>query len=200
MASSSSTRREADPMPPFTPKLTMPVPAPTTPRAGGSVGGGGDRPAAVVDGDGPDSGLVQPRVVALADHRDEQVVGPGLGDQVEDGIDHGVVAAAHGAGARQQDRCLHLAPLGGLQRPGQLAGAVEHRRAAGHRPPPEVGRVRGQHRGHAGPGAVALPPGDVADPHPGHVHDRVGRAGRPRPDLDAEVPGPGTWRRGLAHG
>ena len=144
------------------PIVIIPVPAPTTPSATGPAGRGVDgRPH--VGGRHPAAGdVVEPGVVALADDGDDDVDHAGG----EEGVDDGVVAATDGVGGGQHDRRLEDAPLAHLDRPGQLAGAVEHRHAGRHRPAEQRRHVVGHDRRHTGPGdAVRLvaPHRDVAD-------------------------------------
>ena len=61
-------------MPPLKSQVTMPVPAPTEPSATGPRGGLLDGPVDVLGADVAPDGVVEPRVVALADQRDDDVV------------------------------------------------------------------------------------------------------------------------------
>ncbi len=143
----------------------------------------------------PAGDVVELRVVALADHGDDDADLAG-GEQ---GVDDPVVATAHGVGGGQHDRRLEDAPLANLDRPGQLAGAVEHGHAGRHRVAEHRGDVVGHDGRHPGSGhavRVIAPHRDVADPYAGHVGDGVVLAGRHRSERQAQLTGSRTgWRR-----
>ena len=69
-----ATRRELVPMPALKSQVMRPVPAPTEPSATLPAGGLLDGPVDVLGADVAADGVVQPRVVALADQRDDDVV------------------------------------------------------------------------------------------------------------------------------
>ena len=114
------------PMPPFQPKQTIPVPAPTAPSAtaadaAASPARGRTSSASTCD----DAGVVQPAVVALADDRDHH------------GVDADRAARGHAAATRRRrrgprhrrgevDRRLDQRPIRRSGSSRQLARAVEH--------------------------------------------------------------------------
>ena len=116
-------------------------------------------------------GVVEPRVVALGDHRDDEV---GRARRVHLELDPArrVVDPAQLQGRGQVDRRLGRAPLGRGDEARALAGAVEHR-AAGRQRPGEG--VLGQHQ-HADPGA-----GDAAALGRGRLVADGSSRGRGRP-------------------
>ena len=105
-------------------------------------------------------------VVALADHRQHDVVGPAAGGQ-----HRGLEDRADGVRSRTGRRASAITPRSSISSfDGQLAHAVDHRGAGARR------QRRRRDDGHAG----ALPAGrlGVADAHARHVRDRVARARR----------------------
>ena len=174
----SPARRLAVPMPPFQPKQLMPAPAPTAP----SLEVGGSRAATAFATSAGctcgDARVGEPAVVALADDGDHDVVDADARIGRDRDLDRAVVHAAHRVRRREVDRRLEQPPLANLVRAGQLAGAVQHRRAR------RCGQERRDDCGHAGHFD-----GDVADGHP-DVGDRVARPRLERADDDAVVAGP----------
>src|SRR5256885_1357119 len=110
----------------------------------------------------------EPAVIALADDRDHDVVDPDARIALHRHRDGAVVDPADRVGRREVDRRLEYPPLPDLERPGQLAGAVEHGRSS------RDGKRRRDDCRHAGP-------------LDGHVTDRD-------PDVGDRVPGPGLER------
>ena len=133
VASASGTRRLDEPMPPFQPNATMPVPAPTHPCSTTPPRASATARAASAASTCTIARVVQPAVVALADDRDHDVVDadPGVGLA---GDGHGTVEDASDGHRRGEiDRRLDQAPLGDLEEAGQLPGAVEGSDAGRHR-------------------------------------------------------------------
>ena len=117
-------------MPALKSQVIMPVPAPTEPSRHRPLDGLLDGAVDVLGADVPPDGVVQARVVALADERDDHVVlvadaGMLLGHPLDRRV--GDLADRHRVG--EQDRRLEQAPLGDLGQPRDLAGAVEHEAA-----------------------------------------------------------------------
>ena len=160
------------------------------------------RPPGVVGLDLNDAGIVQPAVVALGDHRDDDVLDPDRRLRGH-GRRHGAVVDAADRHRRGEvDGCLEHSELHHLKGAGHLPGAVQDRDAGRHRLGPERLRHAGGDRGDTGSrdapagGRVRLVAanGHVAHAHPGHVRNRVTRAGVEHADADAvlaRAPGKG---------
>ncbi len=171
---------------------------------GDRLGGGRvrERAAGVVRLDLHDARVVQPAVVALAHDRDHDVVDADARVGRERGRDRAVEHAADRHRGREVDGRVELAPLGDLERAGQLARAVQHRDARGQRLSVDPVRVRRHHRGHARAreaaavrrvGLVAHD-GHVAHAHAVDVRDR-GRRARARARRSAGRAREGSSRR-----
>ena len=152
-------------------------------------------------------GVVEPRVVALADERDDDVVlVADAGPLARHPLHRGVGDLAHRHRVGEQDRRLEQPPLLHLRQARDLAGAVEHEAARDHAALEDV-RVRDD-RGDAGAHrplahlerTVARDERRVPDAHARHVGDRVQRAGREAADGEAEVAQPRPHHSGLGIG
>ncbi len=173
-------------------------------RAGG-IGQG--RPhVGRVDLDGP--GRVQPAVIALADGRHERVIDPGRLVQLDERGDGRVVDATDRHRAGPQDRRLEDPPLADRGDPDRLAGAVEDGGPGRHALLEQLADPERDDGGHPGPRDPATlrgrrlvaPDRRVADANVRDVDDRIGRAGREHPDVDAQVARAGSReRRGHGH-
>ena len=165
----------------------MPVPAPTAPSST-------DVPAsatalATSSSSTCTARVVQPAVVALADHRDHHVVDADGRIGCDRNGDCAIHHAANSMGRREIDRRLEDAPLADLDRARQLAGAVEDG-CAGRDGLLQEGldrsrEDRGQAR--AGDGRLVAPDRDVANRDAGDIGDRVPRAGVELADPQAVV-------------
>ena len=105
-------------------------PGARTDGALGDLAAGGllDRLVDVLGADVAADGVVQPRIVALADQRDDDVVlAADFGPLLRHPLDRGVGHLADGHRVRQQDRRLEQSPLLHLRQPRHLAGAVRAR-------------------------------------------------------------------------
>ena len=148
-------------------------------------------------------GVVEPGVVALADHGDGHHIPTDRRLELGEQLDDRIPGPSHLHRGREQDRRLEHAPLADLDRRGQLARAVEH----GHARRPSVADDLADRSGDDGGDArtsdpaprrrvgLVPPDGAVADEDPRHVGDGVARPGRQQADLDAQVPGPGAQGR-----
>ena len=138
------------------------------------------------------AGVVEPGVVALGHHRDDEVH-RGRGVVLELDPTGRVVDAAQLQGRGEVDRRLGAAPLRGGEEPRALAGAVEdspaRRDGAGEGVVGEDQHGRARARPAATVGGRRLVADDrgVAEADTGDVEDGVGRSGRQHADLDAEI-------------
>ena len=144
-------------------------------------------------------GFVEPRVVGLAHHGDRNhlVVTPCMRDGLEHGVDDRIEHSPDRGGAGQHDRRLERPPLGHRDRAGELATAIQHGVARGHRPFPEGANLVGHDRRHSRAGdavGFVLPDRDVADGHARNVGDGVVLAGGQRAERQPEL------RRGRGRG
>ncbi len=101
----------------------------------GDLAAGGllDRLVDVLGADVAADGVVQPRIVTLADQRDDDVVlAADLRRLLRHPLDGGVGHLADGHRVRQQDRRLEQSPLLHLRQPGDLAGAIQDEAARQH--------------------------------------------------------------------
>src|SRR4051794_5333282 len=154
-----------------------------------SVDGGRDRFRGMTRRDRHRRRVAEPRVVALADDRRDDVIGDS-GNLRERRFDDALVGHADAHGRGQHDRGFQGAPFADRQRAGQLAGTVQYSSAGCHRPLVQR-RERVRHdRGDSG--AVT---GDrrVADAYAVDIGDRVVAASGKRSDLDAAL----AWARPL---
>ena len=178
VASSSSSRRDALPMPPLHPNAIMPAPAPTAPSAGADAG----RRERGVDRQRARPRRARARARASSSHESSHSPTTGIatssmpisGQRGEQRVVHRVVGAPDRHRAGEQDRYLEQAPLRHGDRAGQLARAVQHRAPGRHRVAEEVVERAGDDRGDARCARdrrFVVPAGRVPDAHAGHVDD-----------------------------
>ena len=98
-----------------------------------------ERPACVRRFHLHDARIVEPAVVALSDDRQDDVLDPDRAVRGDRGRDRSVEHAPDLHRRRQVDGRLEHAPFADRERPGQLAGAVQHRDPGGQRLPEERG-------------------------------------------------------------
>ena len=161
----------------------------------GSASGGSDRASDVLGLDLHDPSLREPAVVALADDGDDEVLRADARLGVHGHANRAVVDAADRMGGREVHGRLDAAPVGDLQRPGELARAVQDCRAGWNRLGVQrLDRTR-QYGGDAGAGdpsssgrvGLVAPDRDVADRDPRDVGDRIRRACFESSDVEAEL-------------
>jgi hypothetical protein len=117
----------------------MPVPEPTAPSSGGPSRNAVETSAAVHAAATSSrahlhpTGVVEVGVVALGDHRDDEVLRDPL-LLLEHQLTRGVVDPAELQRRREADRGLDGTPLGCGDEPRALSGAVEHGATGHHRP------------------------------------------------------------------
>ena len=131
-----------------------------------------------------DPRVAQPAVVALPDDRDDDVVDAHSRIGGDRGHDGSVIDAPDGVRGGEVDRCVEQPPLPDLERPGQLACTVEHRRSRRHR---QLRRHDCRHARHLD--------GDMAD-RDSDVGDRVPGTGLELADQDPVVARPCHIREG----
>ena len=183
-------RRDEVPMPPFHPKTTVPVPAPTAPSSTGppfafltaaNTSSGGEVTAANV---------AQISVVGFADHRiDGQHIL--VARQRQHVTDHRIRHARYAGGGRQQDRCFDVAHFVNLSGTRQLSETIAHKNRTRHFLAIEIAGV-GQYGGHAGADVIAPNDGRLPDFDAGNIGDRIQRPGRQDADLQPQIRGAGT--------
>ena len=197
--SPSGSRRELVPMPPFHPKATVPVPAPTLPSSTG--------PPEVLRSASKTCRLLIGR--ARIWFRKPSFVSPTTGVDRTDVRHARLLEERVHEGRRRPARrkSVHVRRIGVSNSPSsrtwvtpqELAEAVADVDRRRHAPPVHVPAVR-QDRRHARPDRVALDHGGVPHPDVRHVGDGVERPRRQDPHDDAGLAGAGALRSGLSGG